>query len=295
MPKFEEVQNLLTRVHPKLSPKLQKAAAFLLENPEKIATQSMRKVATDSGVALPNFARLAKAIGFDKYNELRDVYRKQVQIGQYGGYPERADRLQSLGKASSDKSIWSSFHASAIQNIEHAYRCVDAKLIGLIVEQLLNRDHIHLVGALSSYPFTEYVQYVGSMVLPKFKLLGRPGGIMADDLLDIKDNDAVLCIAIQPCARIAVEVAKLAYERGIYVVGITDSRASPLATYSTEILLTSRESPMFFESYICSVAIIELLLGFMALRAGPEVVTRIAQIESDRRLLKEYYNTTREH
>lgn len=295
MPKFEEVQDLLTRVYPKLSPTLQKAAAFLLEYPEKIATQSMRKVATDSGVALPNFARLAKVIGFDKYSELQDVHRKQVQIGQYGGYTERADRLQSLGRASSDETIWSSFHASAIQNIEHAYRCVDAKLVESTVEQLLNRDHIYLVGALSSYPLTEYIQYVGSMILPKFKLLGRPGGIIAGDLLDIGENDAVLCIAIQPCARTTVEVAKLAYERGVYVVGITDSRASPLATYSTEILLTFRESPMFYESQLCSVAIIELLLGFMALRAGPEVVTRIAQIESDRWRLKEYYSTTKKH
>ncbi len=133
------------------------------------------------------------------------------------------------------------------------------------------------------------------MILPKFKLLGRPGGIIADDLLDIGENDAVLCIAIQPCARVTVEVAKLAYERGVYVVGITDSRASPLATYSTEILLTFRESPMFFESHLCSVAIIELLLGFMALRAGPEVVTRIAQIESDRWRFKEYYSATKKH
>ena len=255
----------------------------------------MRKVATDSGVALPNFARLAKVIGFDKYSELQDVHRKQVQIGQYGGYTERADRLQSLGRTSSDKTIWSSFQASAVQNIEHAYRCVDAKLVESTVEQLLNRDHIYLVGALSSYPLTEYFQYVGSMILPKFKLLGRPGGIIADDLLDIGENDAVLCIAIQPCARVTVEVAKLAYERGVYVVGITDSRASPLATYSTEILLTFRESPMFFESHLCSVAIFELLLGFMALRAGPEVVTRIAQIESDRWRFKEYYSTTKKH
>ena len=84
-------------------------------------------------------------------------------------------------------------------------------------------------------------------------------------------------------------MAERAFERGAYVVGITDSRASPLAAFSSDILLTSCQSPLFFESYVGATAIIELLLGFMTLRAGPDAVERIAQIEADRRSLGEYW------
>ena len=95
---FSAVQDRLTRLHPTLPPILRKAAAFLLENPGEVATQSMRKVSAASGVALPNFTRLAKAMGFEKYSDLRDVYRRHVHLGTAESYPERADRLQSSGK-----------------------------------------------------------------------------------------------------------------------------------------------------------------------------------------------------
>lgn len=288
---FEDVQNQLTRIHPKLPPKLKITAAFLLEYPEEIAMQSMRKIASDCGVAVPNLSRLAKLVGFDKYNELRDVYRKQIQSKASAGYPERADKLQNLGKKSGDLAIWSAFRASALQNIENAYEKIDAKLVGAIVEKLLTRDQVYIVGLQASYPFTEYFKYIGRMVTPKFKLLSKHNGVISDDFVDINQNDALVCLAIQPCARGTIAVAKLAYERGLYVVGITESRLSPLASYSTDLLLTSCDSPLFFESYVGSTAIIELLIGFLTLRTDHGVIDRIKQIESDRNAMGEYHTS----
>ena len=102
MDDFDAVQDRLTRLHPTLPPQLRNAAAYLLDNPGEIATQSMRTIASQSGVPLANFARLAQAVGFEKYNDLRDVYRRSVQLGGAEGYPERAAKLQASGKASGD-------------------------------------------------------------------------------------------------------------------------------------------------------------------------------------------------
>ena len=290
---FDAVQERLTRLHPTLPPTLRKAATYLLENPGEIATQSMRTVAASSGVALPNFARLARAMGFDKYNELRDVYRKQVQVGGTEGYPARADRLQSSGKASGDEAVWASFRDAALQNIETVYNRIDAKTASRIAKTLVKKRQIYIAGMQASYPFIDYFNYVGGMVLPSIKLLGRRGGILADDLVDIGPKDALICLAIQPCARGTIQIAELAFDRGTYVCGIADSRASPLAAYSTDVILTPRESPLFFESYVGAMAIIELLLGFMTLRAGPGAVDRIARIEADRQRLGEYWDADR--
>ena len=293
MSDFDAVQERLTRLHPTLPPKLRRAAKFLLENPGEIATQSMRTVAANSGVALPNFARLAKAMGFDKYNELRDVYRKHVQTGAAGGYPERANRLQSSGKVSGDDAVWASFRESALNSIGNVFACIDARTIAGVAEKLLKKDTIYVVGMQSSYPFANYLSYVGGMVTSKVRLLGRRGGIIADDLIDIGARDALVCLALQPCARATVQVAELAYDRGVYVVGITESLASPLAAYSSEVLVAPCNSPLFFESYVGSTAIIELLVGFMTLRAGPDAIDRITQIEADRHRLGEYWDDER--
>ena len=73
------------------------------------------------------------------------------------------------------------------------------------------------------------------------------------------------------------------------MVCITDSLASPLAPFGSDVLVTACKSPLFFESYIGAVAILELLIGFITLRAGPEAIERIKRIEIDRRRFGEYW------
>lgn len=294
MNEFDDIQERLTRLYPSLPPTLQRAGAYMLENPGAIATQSMRRIAEHSGIALPNFARLAKSLGFDTYNELREVYRQRVTGGALPGYPERAEGLQSSGKASGDEAIWAQFRDSALANVASVFARIDPVTIAEVAETLLSKNTIYVAGMQASYPFANYLAYVGGMVAGKIRLLGRRGGIIADDLVDIGPGDALVCLAIQPCARLTVQVAELAYERDSYVVGITDSLASPLAPYCSKVLVTSCTSPLFFESYVGSTAILELLIGFMTLRAGHEAIDRISEIETDRRRLGEYWNTERD-
>ena len=289
MQDFEPLQDQLTRKRASLPPILQQAATFLLEHPGEVATQSMRQVAAKSGVGLPNFSRLAKAMGFETYNELRDIYRQHVQTRTTAGYPERAGHLQSSGKISGDESVWASFRQSALDNIESVFARIDSQTIAAVADRLLEKETIHVVGMQASHPFVAYFQYVGGMVAPKIKPLGRRGGVIADDLIDMGPHDAVICLAIQPCARLTVQVAEQAFERGVHVVCITDSLASPLAPFGSDVLVTACKSPLFFESYIGAVAILELLIGFITLRAGPEAIERIKRIEIDRRRFGEYW------
>ena len=100
----------------------------------------------------------------------------------------------------------------------------------------------------------------------------------------------MICLAIRPCARTTVEIAQIARQRGALIVGITDSRASPLAALSDRLLLVPVDSPLFFESYIGAVAIIEMLAGFFVMGEGTSAVERIERIEADRRRLGEYWD-----
>ena len=245
MDDFAAVESRLTEAHPTLSPQLRKAATYVLDNPGEIATQSMRAVAARSGVPFANFSRLAQTIGFSTYNDLREVYRRHVQSGVGTGYPARAERLQASGRISGDDAIWTSFRESALSNVTEIYNRVDSQAISAITNELLKRDRIFIAGMQASYPIASYLDYVGGMVRPNLVILGRQGDVTADDITDLGDRDAIICLAIRPCARLTVKLAELASKRGAYVLGITDSRASPLFAKSTDTLLVPCHSPHF--------------------------------------------------
>jgi len=274
---------------PSLSKALQRVATYMLDNPGDIATLSMRKIAENTGVSVPNFDRLAKSLGFSTYGELRELYRERVQRDSKVDYHLRAETLQQSGEVRGLAQVWSDGRSAALSTVNKVYDTLSATDLDRVASLLVQRRRIFVAGAQASRSAATYLDYVGTMASPQFSLLGRTGGLYADDLAEMTDEDALIVIAIRPCARASVEVARIARERGCVVVGITDSFASPLARYCDEILLTPTDSPMFFESYLGTVAIIEALLSFLTLKLGKDVAPRIERIESDRRQLGEYW------
>ena len=69
----------IARCYPDLPPRLQRAARFIIENPDQIAVRSMREIARRAGVAPATMVRLARAIDFADDGDLKDVFIRRVE------------------------------------------------------------------------------------------------------------------------------------------------------------------------------------------------------------------------
>jgi len=290
MSNYAHFHNQLREALPRLPKTLRNVATYMLECPGDIATLSMRQLAAKSNVSLANFSRLAKEFGYDTYGELREIYRERVQQGNILEYHVRAEHLQKTGERIGGENIWAEFRDTAQENITSVYNKVDYTQIMAAVEALKPCQKIYVTGMQASRSAATYLAYIGGMTSPQFQLVGRTGGILADDLTDLSDQDALIAIAMNPCARSTVEIAMIAQERGSTVIGITDTPASPLAMYSSLLLISPNKSPLFFESYIGITAIIEMLVGMYTVGQNSSVVDRIEKIEASRLRLHENWD-----
>lgn len=287
---YWQIQEKLKDSLPQLPKTLKKVASYMLESPGDVATLSMRKVASNINVAVPNFGRIAKILGYRTYAELREVYRKKVQQGDISDYRMRVENLQHSTKMRGVEKIWSGFRESALENINKVYETISIHEIAAVIEAMKSCDTIYVVGMQASSSFSFYLNYIGGMISKQFQSIGLSGGIIADDMTDIGEQDVLIAISLQPCARGTIEIAEIARERGCTVVGITDSPASPLALLSEYVLICANKSPLFFESYIATTAIIEILIGLFAVNQSSSAAERIDHIEADRIRLGEYWN-----
>lgn len=286
---FADVQERLSKALPNLTRSQQRAAAVLLDQPGQVATLPVRKLAEIAGIGAPNFDRLAKVLGFPTFGEMRDIYRQRIQSGDPGNYHLRAGSLLSAGRGDGIGAVWDSFRAASVATMERIYGDLPPERIDGIVDVLAARRTIHVCGFESSRAPALHLTYLGAMVSTAFRLIGRGGGPHMEDMISIGAEDALVAIAFSPCAAPTIQAAHLATEAGAYVLGITDSYASPLAQTSDEVLLTPTDSPLFFESYLGAVAIIELLVGAFTLRMGNSAVSRIERIEALRHQMNGYW------
>ena len=289
MTDFLTVNDRLKELMPQLPRALQVASTYMLEHPGDVATLSMRKVASNAGVSLPNFSRLAKALGFDTYGELREVYRRQVQQSDINDYHLRAENLQKTGSDADAQALWSSFREATVGNVTSMFDAIDPDYFANVAKMLNGCRTVYLVGAQASANFSSYAHYIGVMASDKFRLVRGDGGVFADPVADIGPGDAMISISLQPCSRTSIELAMLAKERGATVVGITDSPASPIALEADYVLIAPNGSPMFFESYVGTTVLIEALMGFFTIGQPSDTVERIERIEADRMRMNEYW------
>lgn len=288
MSQYQKLQDQLKKMMPELPPALRQAASYFLDNPGTVATLSMRQLAATTGISPGNLPRLAKALGYATYGELRQVYSTHVQDGGIGDYHLRAGTLQSEGEGQGGAKIWSDFMAAAHRNIDSLFGFNSLASVEAAADRIVAAETVYIVGMQASLSSANYVKYLGTMVSEKFRIVAGQGGIFADDIADMTDRDVLLVISLRPCSEHSIRLATEAKSRGAFVIGCTDSEASPLALTAESVLLAPDKSPMFFDSYLAVTLLLEVLMGFVTLRSSG-AVKRIEEIEAGRARMGEYW------
>jgi DNA-binding MurR/RpiR family transcriptional regulator len=58
---------------------MRKAARYVTDNRSEVAFRSMRSVAKSAGVSPPTMVRLAKSLGFEGFDQLRQAFQDQIE------------------------------------------------------------------------------------------------------------------------------------------------------------------------------------------------------------------------
>lgn len=282
MPNAPTFRDRLATGYAELSPQLRRAADYLSANAQETATRSLRQVAVAAGVAPPTLSRLARALGFASYEELRDLARSEIGRRRIS-FAERAHALQA-GRGEGNLLVDQA--RAAIGNLETLVDETDPRRLEAAARLLAGAPRVCLLGALASAAFADYAGYIGSMAFPDWTVPLR-GESSAGALAALGPGDVVLAISFRPAARRTVEAVRLARERGTTVVAITDGPGNPVAGLADIGFVAATESPHFFASYVAALVLSEMLVTMAVREAGASAEARIAEVEAAQRAFGE--------
>ncbi|MCV6825100.1 MULTISPECIES: MurR/RpiR family transcriptional regulator [Halocynthiibacter] len=269
-----------------LSAKLKVAADFVAQHPVDVATRSLRAIAQESELAPATYSRLARALGYESFEALRDVIRLSINR-RVSSFSQRAEKLQSeIGSRGPDNYL-AAYRDACVDNIQSFAASVDPEILAETVEQLHNARRVLVLGALGSTGITEHMAYVANFVSPSWTLGGRMGASLGSGLETLDQEDAVIIVTKPPFAPRIIRAAELARERGAKVIVITDTHKCPALRYATTAFIVPSDGPHFFTSYTATLFFVETIVGMLASQGGEETRNRIAAVESNNRRLHE--------
>jgi DNA-binding MurR/RpiR family transcriptional regulator len=261
-----------------LSPQLQEAARWVIDNPADVALLSLREQARRSGVAPVTLTRLAQRFKLKGYDDIRRLYADAVRKRPesfHGRAQELLERHGNSGDAALARDIFSALgrHLHALSAPDASGRLVAA------AEVIASADHVFCLGQRSTFAISFIFHYVRSLFGSKSVLLDGPGGIGRDALRNIGREDVLLAVTANPYVRETVETARYVKTRGARVVAITDSDLSPLAAVADSAIVVGTETPSFFHTMTPAFAVAECLAALVAARRGEETLSAIAESE----------------
>lgn len=282
----DTIEDRVAERYAAMSDQLRKAADYVVAHPLEIVSRPLRAISMDSHVSPATYSRLARALGFENFEEMKDVSRRSV--GQrVSSLSERAELLRS--GSSDGQSMLARQGQACIRNIEAFLDRADQAKLEQAAKLMREANRVVLVGALASTGITEYMAYLANYFAPNWSLAGRMGASIGSQLATLGADDVVFIVTMSPYSKRAVTAAELARSAGSGVILVTDALDCPALRHATHSFVIPTESPQFFSSYVVTIVLIETMIAMIVAASEADATASIQKVEVNNQELGEYW------
>jgi DNA-binding MurR/RpiR family transcriptional regulator len=283
----QHVLERLTEEWDTLTPEAQKAARYVLENPNDVGVSTVREIAEAANVKPNTFVRMARQVGFEGYEDFRAPFREAIRQGAVS-FPDRARWLQDIRKSGDLGGLYADMVEGAIRNLEETFAGIDAEALKAAAEAIWSSRQVFTLGVGVNNANARNFTYLASTGMVQFHAIPREGATPTDDLAWADKRDVLIAMSMRPYRAEVVAAIDVAREQGLTIIGISDSPASPIIRAADHGFVIAVDTPQFFPSSVSTIALLETLLSFVVAVASDEIVDRVEQFHRRRHQLGIY-------
>lgn len=283
---METFHDRISARYSKLSNTLQTAADFIIANPPDVASRSLRSIANAAGMSPASLTRLAKALDYESYEELREDIRTTVSE-KFEPISDRAKRIRASHEDRSKNSFLAQGETMRA-NIDAVFTELDEQQIIDVSKTLLRAQKVHLIGALGSAGALDQFAYMASWFSKNWTVTGKNGNSLAAALANLTKEDVVIVLSMKPFAKRSIMATQFAMEKKAKIIVVTDSHKFPGLQYADSHFMVRSESSNFFSSYTAVIALFETIIGTMVELGGKEADIAISQVEETNKKLEQF-------
>jgi DNA-binding MurR/RpiR family transcriptional regulator len=259
---------------PSLPMRLQEVGRFVAANDYDATTRSMRDLAAEAGADPAAFTRLAKALGYSGWDELRAALTEARRPSQASPFSGRTRRRH--GPNADVALIADKLKAEAA-----GLGRISAASVASAARTLYAAKRIWIAGFRSCRSVAELLNYELRLFRPEAVQLVGGSGPEDLDLGAFSANEAVVVIGFAPYSRASVLSARAADRCGATLIAIADSVAAPMTEGARHVLLyEAAASPGFFPSLTGAIAIAQSLAAVTFSLGAASAKKRLQETEA---------------
>lgn len=268
----------LVNVFEQLSGQLQVAARYLIDHPAQVPLCSMRELARQAEVKPATMLRLAKTLGFEGFEQIRQLYASAL-LDSSVGFHQRADQQLRSQRLSGEAALVAQMSAQVAAQVAQIAHPESTERLRQAAVALAGARRIFCLGQRAAFPVAWQFSYAVSLVRDDVLLLDGPGGVATDRVHRATPEDVLLVVSVAPYTRAVVELARTVAQSGVTVVAITDSQVAPVAEHAAYTLLAATDSPSLLHAMTAAFATAEMLAALVYGAIGDAGLSALKTLE----------------
>ncbi len=259
---YEELKEIISREYPDMSKQLQRIAHFALDRPNDLALGTVATIAAAAGVQPSAMIRFANALGFGGFSEMQLIFRGHL-VEKSASYRERITQIrgeQSRGGNGAPTGVLNQFVGESMNELGHLEESIRADDFQAAVRLLSRAKRIHVLAQRRSFPVACYLSYALSQLELKAHLLDGVGGMVREAARSIAPDEVLIAVSFRNYSPDVIDIAAGCRQRGVPVIGITDTTLSPLKPVSDVCFELGDDSQRQFRSLVGPLCLAQALV-----------------------------------
>jgi len=253
------------------SPKERELAEFLLANEQDLAIYSSADMARLAGVSKPVVSRFFKRLGFDSFNDVRELLRSQRLLGT-PNVP--ANLLEGQ-----DAELFQQHLVQESRNWQSTLADLDPVKAQQIAGALTSARKVVLIGYRNSYPVAQHFRQQLLQLRGNVNVLPVPGQTLAEELVELDEQDLIIVVGIRRRPRFLAQLLQSLHRHPARCLLLTDPTGIELSRFANWALVCQILSISAFDSYSGVMGLISLICNLAIHQDVERASARIRQID----------------
>jgi DNA-binding MurR/RpiR family transcriptional regulator len=256
---FRALRTLILERRESLPKRLVQVADFAVQHPQEIAFGRVAELAKLANVQPSTMIRFAQALGYSGFSDLQLVFQSHAR-NRWPDYNVRLEALHEGNQGGDVLNLLDGLVEASCASVRDFRQSIDVEALEMAV---------YIVGVRRAFPVAVYLAYALQKLGVRSDLVDQLGGLGSRQTDLIGTDDVLLAFSFTPYAGETLASARSAFQRGVPVVGITDSPFSPLVQVSSVWLEVAEADFGGFRSLSASFALATTLaIALVSKRQG---------------------------
>ena len=239
-------------------------ARYITEAYDKAAFMTASRLGKTVGVSESTVVRFATELGYNGYPSMQKAMQDMVL-----NRLTSVQRIEVTSDRIGDQDVVSMVLQSDADKLRQTSEILDRDEFQSAVNAILNGKRIYVMGARSAAPLASFLGYYLNFMFNNVHVVTVSGcSEMFEKVIDIDADDVVVAFSFPRYSAATAKGAQYCRTTGAKVIGITDSRLSPLGQHCDHVLLAKRDMVSLVDSIVAPLSVVNALL--VALASGRE-------------------------